>query len=439
MANDTQRDKARATFGKTFFANTKAQAPAKNEAVALQQRANARPIPTYKVGGVVKKQDGGRMARQSPEADDVLMSTPRGQRMLEEQRRREAAKAKAEAAKRAAADKLLGIPEQKNGGRAGDDFTGLMKQATARAAAKGNPVMKQGGTPTDYIGKRVNARMQAGNYADGGAAESRRDRKMMDIEKDYKIALAKGKNEGVAKAKYEQRKADAADDYAKWTKADRTVTSAAEKAAEAALKEARRTKGVSIDNRDAGEAFMKKNSNSIAPKIDVAETLKGLGVMPAAAPKAAAPKARQAQPVRQAQPARQAPPARQTPPSAPPSPPKAAAPVGVNAAFFKAPTGAPIGVEGTKGLKLKAPAPVQETVKPGVAAKAKSDATRVARLANVRGRPTTPEREPDTSGAVFPNSQKADLSRYFTVKDGKVIRRAAGGAGKVRKGMMKGC
>jgi histone H1/5 len=309
MAHDSQRDKARALFGKAFFENTKEKAPAKNGAVALQQRANARPIPTYKVGGVVKKQAGGRMSGQSAEADDVLITTPRGQRMLEEQRRREreaAAKAKAAAAaKRAKADTLLGIPAQKEGGRANEDFTGLMKKAASRAAAKGNPVMKDGGATNEYIGKRINARMAAGNYKDGGRAEMRNERKMADIEKDYKIALAKGKNEGVAKAKYEQRKADAADDYAKATKADRSVTRGAEKAAESALKEARRTKGVSISNRDNAESFMQKNSNSVAPKINVAETLKGLGVMPAAADKAAAP-ARKAAAPRQAAPVRQA-------------------------------------------------------------------------------------------------------------------------------------
>jgi hypothetical protein len=37
-----------------------------------------------------------------------------------------------------------------------------------------------------------------------------------------------------------------------------------------------------------------------------------------------------------------------------------------------------------------------------------------------------------------PGPQKADWSR-IAVKDGKVVKRAAGGAGKVRKGQMKGC
>lgn len=55
MMDDSMRAKARATFGKEFMDVMKPQAPAKNEAVALQKRANARPIPTYKVGGEVKK------------------------------------------------------------------------------------------------------------------------------------------------------------------------------------------------------------------------------------------------------------------------------------------------------------------------------------------------------------------------------------------------
>lgn len=53
------RAKARAIFGS---ANPEPMPKQPNEAKALQQRANARPIPTYKVGGVVKKADGGVMA-----------------------------------------------------------------------------------------------------------------------------------------------------------------------------------------------------------------------------------------------------------------------------------------------------------------------------------------------------------------------------------------
>lgn len=190
MANDSQREKARAIFGKTFFENSKAQPLGKqtNSMQALQQRANARPIPTYKVGGVVKK---------NPE-------------VLAERGAKRAVKAE-------------------------QDFSGLLGEAADRAARKGMPVMKQGGPTDEYTAKRVRARMEAGNYKDGGEVDrykGKLDRKKADIEKDYKKALSKGKNADVAKAKYEQRMADAADDYAKWTKGDRTTTKAAERAAE---------------------------------------------------------------------------------------------------------------------------------------------------------------------------------------------------------------
>jgi hypothetical protein len=78
-------------------------------------------------------------------------------------------------------------------------------------------------------------------FSEGGRAERMRDRRIADIEKDYQRALAKGKPDKVARAKREQRLADAYDDYAKRTGADRTQTRAAEKAAEARLKAARRS------------------------------------------------------------------------------------------------------------------------------------------------------------------------------------------------------
>lgn len=234
MANDTQRDKARATFGKTFFENSKAQPQPKNSFTALQARANARPIPTFKVGGVVKKADGGKASK---------------------------------------------------------DFTGLMSQAAARAAKKGMPVMKAGGPTKEHMAKRIESRMEAGAYkkggkvmckADGGEAKSRYDRKMKDIEKDYRIALAKGKNEGVAKAKMEQRVADAKDDLAKWTKSDRSATSAAEKAAEAALTEARKTKGQSIMQRDAAKSFGREleAKAEMPKKMATTEMVSGIGAAP---------------------------------------------------------------------------------------------------------------------------------------------------------------
>ena len=89
-------------------------------------------------------------------------------------------------------------------------------------------------------------------FATGGSAkyDAKIARKRADIESDYQKALKGGKNKDVAKAKYEQRMADADDDYAKWTGADRTKTRAAEKQSEATLSEARRTKGASIARRD---------------------------------------------------------------------------------------------------------------------------------------------------------------------------------------------
>jgi hypothetical protein len=73
MKNTDLRAKARAIFGPAI-AEPMPKQP--NGAKALQQRANARPIPTYKVGGVVKKPmpaasaaSGNRMAKQ--EADEM--------------------------------------------------------------------------------------------------------------------------------------------------------------------------------------------------------------------------------------------------------------------------------------------------------------------------------------------------------------------------------
>jgi hypothetical protein len=78
-------------------------------------------------------------------------------------------------------------------------------------------------------------------FSEGGRAERMRDRRLADIEKDYQRALARGKPDKVARAKREQRLADAYDDYAKRTGADRTQTRAAERDAEARLKAARRS------------------------------------------------------------------------------------------------------------------------------------------------------------------------------------------------------
>ena len=76
-------------------------------------------------------------------------------------------------------------------------------------------------------------------FSEGGA-QGKYDRRMADIEKDRKIALAKGKNADVVEAKAAQRKADAEDDRAKRTGADRTATRAAERLAESNLTKTRK-------------------------------------------------------------------------------------------------------------------------------------------------------------------------------------------------------
>lgn len=137
------RAKARAIFGPAI-AEPMPKQP--NGAKALQQRANARPIPTYKVGGVVKKANGGGMPsnlspadreaymrkmraeqtargqRNTPEADDVLITTRRGQQIMDDQKRREMRMEEARRKKQEAADRLLGI-RMKNGGKM-PDLTG---------------------------------------------------------------------------------------------------------------------------------------------------------------------------------------------------------------------------------------------------------------------------------------------------------------------------
>jgi hypothetical protein len=75
-----------------------------------------------------------------------------------------------------------------------------------------------------------------------GGAQGRYDRRMADIEKDYAKAMTRktGRAAEVAEAKRQQRIADAKDDLAKRTGADRTATRAAERAAESNLKKTRK-------------------------------------------------------------------------------------------------------------------------------------------------------------------------------------------------------
>lgn len=417
MANDSQRDKARAIFGKTFFENSKALPNPKNAAVALQKRANARPIPTYKVGGAVKK---------------PTPPQPTAAERAESKRFRDSiAKGKVTEAQGKILNRI-GSPatrEFKNGGKAEQDFTGLMKKAADRAAAKGTPVMKQGGATDAYTAKRVMSRIKAGNFKDGGRAESMRDRRMKDIEKDYKIALAKGKNEGVAKAKYEQRMADAADDYAKRTKGDRTETRAAEKAAEANLTKTRKygaPKAVTTETPTA-----KVTEAMSAPKMDSSIGAKPAAKAPAKAP-ARTPAARRAvtpaaAPARVAAPS----PARVVTPA--PAASRAFSSIAAPALIARSPFG-----EAT-AAKLKK----QEADKAAQAARDKAAAESRYKgrgVIRVQAPKVEAPKKVATTSTTKPltaeERRKRDEAYLVAMRAPEKF--AAGGAGKVRKGMMKG-
>lgn len=70
MAEDTMRAKARATFGSEFMNAAAGRAPAKNYATAQQKVAQDRPIPTFKVGGPVKRAMGGPPKGVTPKGGD---------------------------------------------------------------------------------------------------------------------------------------------------------------------------------------------------------------------------------------------------------------------------------------------------------------------------------------------------------------------------------
>ena len=146
------RAKARAIFGNAI-AEPMPNQP--NGAKALQERANARPIPTYKVGGVVKKADGGMMKPKVSTAErkmgDALMMTRKGKEIMNAQKRMEDEKEMQRRKKQEAADKLLGM-RMKNGGKAG--------------------CYKDGG---DVKADRIAARMAAGNYKKGGKVQTSAD------------------------------------------------------------------------------------------------------------------------------------------------------------------------------------------------------------------------------------------------------------------------
>ena len=372
MANDPQRAKARAIFGPGFFENSKAQPDPKNAAVALQKRANARPIPTYKVGGQVKKAD--------------------------------------------------------------QDFSKPLREALTKAAMKGTPAMKDGGPSDEFTAKRVAARMKAGNYKDGGKVDDRLKRKKEDIESDYRKALAKGKDADVAKAKYDQRMADAADDYAKWTKADRTQTKAAEAAAEKNLTMTRRY-GAAKPEKSMTD---KPLATPKGPSAAEAEKISKLAIReaPASAAKPASkPTVRSApKPVVR---------------SAKRVADKVAAPAATTsekpsmAAAFERAQGASraAAITSTGKAPRLLSASTQGATAPrrplfgedGIIAGTSSDKTRAAKLEAMR------------AAAEAPGASRLAKDRYETAKrtnmyakGGEVGKYAAGGAGKVRKGMMKG-
>lgn len=86
-----------------------------------------------------------------------------------------------------------------------------------------------------------------------GGAQGRYERRMADIEKDFKKAMARktGKDAEVAEAKRQQRIADAKDDLAKRTGGDRTATRAAEKLAESNLTKTRKYGAPKAVTKDA--------------------------------------------------------------------------------------------------------------------------------------------------------------------------------------------
>ena len=100
----------------------------------------------------------------SPEADDVLITTPRGKRILEEQRRREAEAERKRREKQNAADKLLGVGAKKGG---------AMKMKKMMADKAGRAMTKKS---ADTMGRAMVKKAGGGKcYAKGGTASARAD------------------------------------------------------------------------------------------------------------------------------------------------------------------------------------------------------------------------------------------------------------------------
>jgi hypothetical protein len=110
-----------------------------------------------------------------------------------------------------------------------------------------------------------------------GGAQGRYDRRMADIEKDYAKAMTRktGKAAEVAEAKRQQRIADAKDDLAKRTGADRTATRAAERAAESNLTKTRKYGAAKSVTQEKPAAKVTDTLGAItAPKSGLATTAK---------------------------------------------------------------------------------------------------------------------------------------------------------------------
>ena len=100
-----------------------------------------------------------------------------------------------------------------------------------------------------------------------GGAQGRYERRMADIEKDFKKAMSKktGKDAEVAEAKRQQRIADAKDDLAKRTGADRTATRAAERLAESNLTKTRKYGAPKAVTKDTAETPAAKITDTLGP------------------------------------------------------------------------------------------------------------------------------------------------------------------------------
>lgn len=307
------------------------------------------------------------------------------------------------------------IPAYKDGGA-----ISKKEVATARVANRADAAgYRKGGKVQTSADTARELATEMGGMAKGGRAQARYDRKIKDIESDYAKAM-KGKNPDVAKAKYEQRMADARDDMAKWTGADRTATSAAEKAAESALTTARKTKGQSIRDRDA-QAGATRAAQAAVAKADVERgpvTPSKMDIKPMevavqqAKARAKAPVARAAPAMRQAA--------------------AAPAPVVTSPAFERLSTMNPMA---TAARPAAASAPAARTPLVNLKTTSPSDraSANAARLEKLRQKAEAP-------GATGYDKSTYEFYRKHptAAKDGgKIAKCAVGGTGKERKGMMK--